>query len=603
MAKHPRLMKRGNVYWFRAKVPANLVEAYAPKREITFSLKTKDYREAITRLHIESLRVDQEFAATAAKASASPRLTLSDTEIQRLAAIHYHALLAENDDFRTHGTGETELMQAVAASAPPGTRVHWTPEEITSDDGLSEREYRKALETTEIALGGTRHDLARGKTGNIAFEVDDLLERQGIALDKASPEYRKLSIAILEATVSGFEAIEKRHHGAVIETPAPPAPIELTEAGLLTGSPRLSDALTEWKNRHRGPVKTADTFETAVDRFVSLLGDKPLRSISKADIRAYRDAMMKFPAVLTKAQRAMPVPALIASLEDKPDVKRLAAKTVNEKYLAAVSAILTLAMNEGGHIEANPCNGIRAKEDEAALTGRMLYSDSDVATIMSFPIFTAGDRPTGGAGEAARWIPLLGMFTGARMEELARLTVGDIGEEEGVAFLYIRPGEDGRRVKNRSSIRKVPIHSRLKALGFMDFVQKLGRAPNTRLFPLMRSESEQASSNWSKWWSRYARTHGINDSRKVFHSFRHTIKRKLRDARVEKTIRDAISGHSSQDVAENYGLDQDGVGVSLVVLAEAIEKISYPCFEEPEAGTCEPPRDCRRLQLPNRMEP
>jgi integrase len=68
----------------------------------------------------------------------------------------------------------------------------------------------------------------------------------------------------------------------------------------------------------------------------------------------------------------------------------------------------------------------------------------------------------------------------------------------------------------------------------------------------------------------------MTDKRKVFHSFRHTVKKKMRDAGVDKTLRDAVMGHTAEDEAERYGRDEDGQGFSLVPLSQAIEAISFP---------------------------
>lgn len=53
-------------------------------------------------------------------------------------------------------------------------------------------------------------------------------------------------------------------------------------------------------------------------------------------------------------------------------------------------------------------------------------------------------------------------------------------------------------------------------------------------------------------------------------------KHALRNAGVDKTLRDAVMGHDHDDVAERYGLDEDEKGYALPVLAAAIAKISYP---------------------------
>lgn len=46
MPGHPRLYRRGAVYWHRAAVPVDIKDTY-PKAEDTFSLRTKDHREAL----------------------------------------------------------------------------------------------------------------------------------------------------------------------------------------------------------------------------------------------------------------------------------------------------------------------------------------------------------------------------------------------------------------------------------------------------------------------------------------------------------------------------------------------------------------------------
>ncbi|WP_325052682.1 DUF6538 domain-containing protein [Sinorhizobium meliloti] len=43
MPSHPRLIKRGNVYWFRSSIPRDIKQSY-PKTEEIFSLNTRDYQ-------------------------------------------------------------------------------------------------------------------------------------------------------------------------------------------------------------------------------------------------------------------------------------------------------------------------------------------------------------------------------------------------------------------------------------------------------------------------------------------------------------------------------------------------------------------------------
>jgi hypothetical protein len=62
MPGHPRLYRRGNTYYHRAAAPLDIVGTYG-KREETFSLKTKDYAEAVRRVRRAAAEVDQKFTA------------------------------------------------------------------------------------------------------------------------------------------------------------------------------------------------------------------------------------------------------------------------------------------------------------------------------------------------------------------------------------------------------------------------------------------------------------------------------------------------------------------------------------------------------------
>lgn len=62
MPKHPRLLNRKGTYYYRAKVPADIIDSYG-KTEETFSLRTKDHKEALRLVKISAVEVDERFKA------------------------------------------------------------------------------------------------------------------------------------------------------------------------------------------------------------------------------------------------------------------------------------------------------------------------------------------------------------------------------------------------------------------------------------------------------------------------------------------------------------------------------------------------------------
>ena len=71
------------------------------------------------------------------------------------------------------------------------------------------------------------------------------------------------------------------------------------------------------------------------------------------------------------------------------------------------------------------------------------------------------------------WIPLLGLYTGAWLNEICQLDVADVLEIENVWCISINAdGDPKKSVKNQYGCRDVPIHDNLVQLGFLDYVSQ-----------------------------------------------------------------------------------------------------------------------------------
>lgn len=209
---------------------------------------------------------------------------------------------------------------------------------------------------------------------------------------------------------------------------------------------------------------------------------------------------------------------------------------------------------------------------------RVPFDADDLNSLFSSPVFTAGFRPKGGGGDAAYWLPILGLWTGARLEELGQLLVEDVRHEAGIDYLDVcdDPGT-GKRLKSESSRRRVPLHPELLRLGFLEYVRQQHTRGITRLFPDLNSSAKrQLTSSWSQWFGRYLRDFvKISDSRKVFHSFRHGFKDACRASGIPKELHDQFTGHSSRDVGDGYG----GESYPLHPLSQAMAKLAYQDLE------------------------
>jgi integrase len=222
-------------------------------------------------------------------------------------------------------------------------------------------------------------------------------------------------------------------------------------------------------------------------------------------------------------------------------------------------------------LEVNPRHGVRVRNAEGTKLERQPYSMDQLGRIFAMPIYRDPRiRPKGGGGEAAVWLPLLALFTGARLEELAQLRVVDVQRLEGIDVLDLMTIDDdpnaSTKRKTKSSRRLVPIHQQLIELGFLKFSAAMRQAGETRLFPAVKSASSEKSAGFSKWWGRYSRSEAeISGPEYVFHSFRHLFVDKLLYVTEDDRLRLRITGHANSSVNAKYGRGHDIVRVNDVL--------------------------------------
>jgi integrase len=149
--------------------------------------------------------------------------------------------------------------------------------------------------------------------------------------------------------------------------------------------------------------------------------------------------------------------------------------------------------------------------------------------------------------EEHRWVCLAGMFTGARLNEIAQLEVADVREVEDVPCIAITAsGGDQKRLKTGNAERLVPIHDRLMACGFLDFRERQAKAGHTRLFPSYPYDKNNGyGRNAGRWFTNsFLATLQMRRRGLVFHSLRHTMNTQLAQKDVPDHLLKAILGHA-----------------------------------------------------------
>jgi integrase len=578
---------RHGVYYVRKKVPKQLEQATAEvlgngkSRQVFLkrTLDTKDLREANIRAKPVLIEFDRILAQAEALTVQRPvRTTLEKREIELITNYFYAHQLAADDEDRREG-GSEPLFQSVAQQLSAAGVEYTTAYQVGDPPkvGLSDREMHKRAETLAWTLQPAKQALARGDYSALRWEIDELLKVFRVNLDPNSASYRELGLAMLRAYVKSIGAIAQRDKGEVVETPELVEPRQPSPSA----SGTLSAAYEGWKKSAARSTHTLWRFKYAVDRFAELHGDLRVAQIKRPHVLRFREALQEMPLRRTGKLRTATLPELVKWSKEHTSVQRLSAETVNV-MLGAVQTVCVWAQNNGLIPEdvqwLDPFSRMRLRTRGFR---REPWALEELRTLFSSTIFTQGHRPVSGKGEAAFWMPLMALFTGARLNELAPLTAADVITDAATDIVSINIKEDqqqGRRLKTAGSARVVPIHPELTRIGLLRFVDWIrSTSPEARLFPLLvPSRKGSFGEAWAKWFGDYKRRLGIKNKASVFHSFRHGFKDAARAAHVSEELHDALTGHIGSSVGRTYGAKHMVRRFGLETLADAVNKVKYP---------------------------
>jgi integrase len=215
-------------------------------------------------------------------------------------------------------------------------------------------------------------------------------------------------------------------------------------------------------------------------------------------------------------------------------------KTARDR-LNWVKTLLKYATQDLELIPKNPWIGLEIKTKTTLV--RRPWDKQHLTLLFSHDIWQKGIMPSIklAGGEAAYWIPLLALYTGARLSEICQLEIKNIQTVDGIAVLKITDSGEGQSVKSAAGHRVIPIHSKLLELGFMNYVQSQSGAV---LWGKLLKRDGKAGGFFSQFFGGLRKSLGIPPDI-VFHSFRHTFRSALAEKGISELIIDRLLGHET----------------------------------------------------------
>lgn len=164
------------------------------------------------------------------------------------------------------------------------------------------------------------------------------------------------------------------------------------------------------------------------------------------------------------------------------------------------------------------------------------------------------------------WIPILGLYNGARISELASLKTFYFFEKSGLNVMHLAG------TKTDASPRDLPIHNDLIALGLLEYVAT--RRDKEMLFDITKSDQNGWGAAATKWFSAYKIKCGVTDKLKVFHSFRHTITDLMNQVSIGHKAQCQYTGHSSASDVHSKVYGRGALSLQ-VMQDEVVDKIDW----------------------------
>lgn len=516
---------KDGVYYYRRRIPSHLLQ-YFKSKVIKKSLKTKVLKEAQRIALNYDIQTLNEFEALERKHNlvikASPAIDIVKPTIK----------------FQSLGSEEIKLLTN-----------SYIRDNLEIDEIFRDKLKKDSRDLSQEDIQNSQSEeinnaIAFYENIEMFYEFAGALARNyGVDFNALDPESKnKLTKSFLVANKDSAKIQEKRDKGDWVETST-----VVNEEDTLTGQLSLDDLFKTWQfaepNRE---MKTVAKYKYILNNLKEQLGNKNVRLITAIDANNFREY-----------------------LNDKGN----SAKTVKDK-LKVLKAIFDRS-KRNRLIKENPFDIDLTSTTTRHDKPRISYANEELNIILNSPLFSENERPKGGAGEASVWVIALAYATGARLEEICQLRISHVKTADSIPYLHITNlDEEGNvvgKIKNKSSIRNIPIHNSLIDAGFLRYVSNL---KTEFLFSDLKPDTfASRGGNWSKWYSRYVRkTLGITNRKKTFHSFRHTFKDLCLGANLGgEEIAEALLGHSTTNKNYKYGS-----GYNLIQLNSYIQNIKFP---------------------------
>jgi hypothetical protein len=565
MAKTPHLMRRGEVWHFKRRVPSHLV-AKAGVEFVQYSLKTASRTEAVRLARIEEVKTDRWLRDLEAG------IALTVPGKSNLSAPRRVTLDELREHTRDFVAREDRKRADRLAADPP-------------DDDEQQQDMLDDART-ELTILNTKSHPDRQRV--VDETASELIGERGLSGEAPATLFALAGRALAE--------IARRHEARLSEGYAPAtfdpefAPRDAGAVPRTTVATLADQYLASLREDHRLngiKAKTTDKHAVVMAYVVEALGPSTVVSTIDYDkVQEVRSTIARTPANRSKLYPGLSLAQAVekAAKQGKPVLMHLTQRT----YCEAVRNLLKYATHKK-LLASNPAEELKPllKETVPLDQKRLPFRLDQLAGFFHGAFYRScapsAAKPYRKPDRAWRfWLPLISLFSGARPNEICQLFIDDICRTPaGTWFFNLIDEDEGQSRKNEASKRCVPVHTELIRLGLLQFVdgrRKTVVKHGPRLFyELQAAKDDVTNFAWypsKRFNEAFIPAEITVDARQSYYSFRHSVRDALRRGKAGEEALFAIGGWTpagGRAVSSHYGDIRNPD-----LWAEEVEKIIYP---------------------------
>ena len=410
-------------------------------------------------------------------------------------------------------------------------------EERLSDSGLEDEELQDIEAFCKTTDAQMRSILAQGKGSKewraVVEMVLEWCEIQGHSVSVTDPLFPQLVRAFARVEQRAQQLIVARNRGDEVEVPVP--------TPIVVGEPlsAIVEPFVKYKTPTVNGPKPVSMAVSIWQKFIEFKGDVVFDDVTSDDIYNFIEAR------LNASAKPKPWSQGYVDGHVKRCLREIFSFARTKKYMNVANPVTELEITPKISLDE------KAKRQKP----RYPFTSTQLNQLFSSEWYNVETKALRGKSRddlAVRYFaPLIGLFHGSRVREYLQLMTNDIVVVGGVhCFKFqieIKHLENGkgeqqdlprRSVKKPTVLRTIPIHPRLIALGFVDYVEAR-RAEIGGIGPLFVSSLPEPGGKSPMWgrafeqaFLRFVRDNLGFGSGYGSHSFRHLFEDQLRSAQA-----------------------------------------------------------------------